>query len=161
MSKREAYKTRTIFVISEDHRARAAAMVMNLPIDPLNPLEVKAGEQTKVRSPDANARMWAGPLKDISTQAWMDGRQYSPEVLHEHFKREYLPEDDDPELADLVKHPETYHKWGYTPNGHRVLTGSTTDLTVKGFALHMMQVEAFGASLGVMFSASPRERYAA
>jgi hypothetical protein len=114
---------------------------------------------------DANARMWAGPLKDLSEQGYVDGRSFSDVVWHEHLKREYLPDEmliSAEELATLVKSPETYHKWRITPKGDRVLTGSTTDLTRRGFALYMQQLILFGESIGVQFSASPnetRERY--
>lgn len=151
---REKFLTRT-FVLGSIHPLQAAiSLLPNLPIDSENPLEVVVREKQKVRGMDANARMWAGPLKDIEEQAWVGGRRYGAEVWHEQFKREYLPEDDDPELSDLAK--EGYRKWAFTPSGERVLVGSTTDLLKRGFALYMTRVEAFGASLGVRFSASPR-----
>ncbi len=96
--------------------------------------------------------MWAGPLRDIAEQAWIEGRQHSAEVWHEYFKRELLPEEFDPERCK-----ENYAKWAYDPGGERVLIGSTTQLTVKGFAEYLTAIEAFGAALGVMFSASPNE----
>lgn len=40
--------------------------------------------------------------------------------------------------------------------------GSTKDLTVRGFALYLQQVEAYGATeLGVRFHANPRLERAA
>jgi hypothetical protein len=155
MSARDKFLTRTIPLSGAQSVSAALALIPNLPIDPVRPIEIVIREKPKVRGMDANARMWVGPLKDISEQAWIAGRRYSAETLHEHFKREYLPEDDDPELAELAK--EGYRKWDYTPAGERVLVGSTTQLLKKGFALYLTQVEAFGASLGVRFSASPRE----
>lgn len=136
----------------------ALSLLKNLPIDPARPLEIEVREERKVRGLDQNAAYWAGPLRCISEQAWIAGRQFSAEVLHEHFKREFLPEADDEEIVDLVKDWHTYQKWAFTPNGERVCIGSTTQLTPKGFGRFMQQVEAFGAELGVQFSASPRER---
>lgn len=73
-------------------------------------------------------------------------RTYDKEVWHEYFKREFLPEQSDGELTK-----EGYLKWAFLPNGDRVLKGSTTDLTVKGFARYLEQVYAFGAQHGVQF----------
>lgn len=152
---RHKFTERKIRLVGETQVKTVLALVPNLPIDPDHPLEVVVREEVKPRKPDQNALMWVGPLKDIEQQAWVEGRQFSDVVWHEHFKEMYLPEEFDPELTK-----EGYRKWDYTPAGKRVLVGSTTDLTVKGFALYLEQIYAFGASLGVMFSANPRERAA-
>jgi len=136
--------------ILRDERVRDSllALVRNLPIDPLRPVEVVAREEVKARKPDQNAALWAGPLRDISEQAWLDGRQYSPEVWAQYFKRQLLPESFDPELT-----MENYAKWAIDPAGDRILIGSTTQLTVKGHSQYREAIEAFGASLGVRFGA--------
>jgi hypothetical protein len=118
----------------------------------MEPIEVVIREQIKGRRPDANARMWSGPLKDISEQAWIEGRQHSSDVWHAYFKRELLPEDFDPAMCK-----EGYRKYDFDPGGERILIGSTTHLTVKGFTEYLTAIEAFGASLGVSFHASPNE----
>lgn len=146
---RQKFNTRTIRLAGIVQLDTALAMLQNAPLDAEKPLELILREEKKVRGLDANAAYWAGPLRDIAEQAWIAGRQYSDTVLHEHFKREYLPEDDDPELAELAK--DGYRKWDYAPDGERVLVGSTTQLTPKGFGRFMTQVEAFGANLGVQF----------
>lgn len=151
---RQPFQTRTIRLVTEEVRANAHRVLDNIPIDSVKPLEMILREEKKARGLDQNAAMWAGPLADIAQQGWVSGRQYSAEVWHEHFKREYLPEDDDPELPILAK--DGYSKWGFTPAGERVLVGSTTQLTRKGMTRYLQQIEAFGASLGVMFQASPR-----
>lgn len=149
---RQPYTTRPFLLKTEQVRERLVLAIRNLPLDEVKPLEIVIREQIKGRRPDANARMWAGPLRDIEEQAWIEGRQHSAEVWHEFFKRELLPEDFDPERCK-----EGYVKWAFDPGGERILIASTTQLTVKGFAEYMTAIEAFGASLGVMFSASPNE----
>ena len=62
-------------------------------------------------------------------------------------KSDFLPEEFEEGITK-----EGYRKWDYTSSGDRFLVGSTTDLTVKGFAIYLQQVEAFGANLGVMFN---------
>lgn len=153
--KRQPFATRMIRLISKDHAFQVQRLVENVPIDPETPLEVVIREVPKVRKPDANSRMWAGQLKDIAEQAWVEGRQFSAEVWHEFFKREYLPEDNDPHLAELVKDPESWRKWDVDPRGNRVCVGSTTRLTIRGFALYLQQVEAYGAQLGVRYHEAP------
>ena len=96
---RPKFKTRIIRLVGETQRETAIAMLNNLPLDAEHPLEIVAREEVKVRKQSANDAMWAGALKDIAEQAWLNKRQYSAEVWHEHFKREYLPEDDDPDIA--------------------------------------------------------------
>lgn len=154
--RRQKFITRTIELRGWPQIDALSALISHLPIDPDNPIEAVFREKQKGRKPDANALMWAGPLKDIAEQAWVEGRRYSAEVWHEQFKRLYLPEEYDPELCK-----EGYRKWDYTPSGDRVLIGSTTQLTVKGFAQYLTQVEADGASMGVMFHENPRARWAA
>jgi hypothetical protein len=146
------YPTRRILLRASGNVEAATAALLNAPIDPERPLEFLLREEVKARKPDQNSLMWAGPLKDIAEQGYVKGRTYSPEVWHEFFKREFLPEDFDPALCK-----EGYLKWDYTPNRERVLIGSTTQLTVRGFALYLQQVEAYAQTeLGVMLHASPR-----
>jgi hypothetical protein len=146
-SDRTKFNTRRIVLVGAEQRQLARAMIDNMPIDPLRPLEIIAREQVSRRGQDANAAMWAGPLKDISEQAWVQGKQYTAEVWHEHFKREFLPDVFDEGLCLAG-----YRKWDYLPNGDRVMVGSTTQLTKHGFGCYMQAVEAFGAGLGVRFN---------
>lgn len=150
--KRQKFEQRKIMLRSSIQRDTLQALVANLPLDDKNPLEVIVREEVKPRRPDQNALMWVGPLKDIAEQAYVQGRTFSAEVWHEHFKELYLPEEADPELTK-----DGYRKYDFTPAGKRVLVGSTTELTVKGFAQYLEQVIAFGAALGVLFHASPNE----
>lgn len=141
------YQTRSIILNDEADWGRALRMLQNAPTG----IEIVAREPVRARKPDQNSLYWAGPLKDIAAQVWIEGRAYSDVVWHEHLKGQYLPEADDPDLAELVRKPETWRKWDETPGGRRVLAGSTTDLTVKGFARYLEQVYAFGAEHGVRF----------
>jgi hypothetical protein len=151
-SAREPFVARKIRLAGTAQVAAAQKLLANAPIDPARPLELVLREEVKARKPDQNSLMWAGPLRDISEQVWLEGRKYSPEVWHEQFKRSFLPEEFDPELCK-----EGYLKWDYTPAGDRVLIGSTTQLTVKGMAQYIEQIHAFGAEFDVQFHASPNE----
>lgn len=145
---RQKYPTRKILLRAPQQVEVAISAIRNAPLDQSKPLELLIREEVKARKPDQNSLMWAGPLREIAAQGYVDGRTYTAEVWHEHFKREFLPESYDPELCKR----EDYRKWDYTPGGERILVGSTTDLTVRGFALYLTQVEAYAASeLGVVF----------
>lgn len=149
---RQKFETRTIRLVGSNQLNTALALLPNLPLDSEKPLVVTIGEEAKPRGLDANALMWVGPLADIAAQGWVGGHQMNAKTWHEIFKEAYLPEAFDEELTK-----KGYEKWGYKPNGDRVLIGSTTDLTVKGFALYLEQVYADGASLGVEFHANPND----
>lgn len=147
----------TIVLLNERIRTAAILRVQGLPLsDP--PLEIVIRERKDRRTLDQNALMWRGPLRDLAEQAWVRGQQFSADVWHYHCKVRFLPEDDDPELALLVRNPETYRKWAYTPAGDRVLVGSTTQLTKRGMGEYLDQVYAMGAELGVMFHEAPGRR---
>ena len=64
--------------------------------------------------------MWAGPLRTLPNRR-VNRQQFSAEAWHEHLKREYLPEDDDPELDELVK--DGYLEMDHHADRERVLTG--------------------------------------
>lgn len=156
-SNRDQYPARSILLVGELQREAAHAALRNAPLDPDRPLELLLREKPKARKPDQNAAMWSGPLADIAEQGYVDGRTYKAEVWHEFFKREFLPEEYDPELCKR----EDYRKWDHTPKGDRVLVGSSTDLTVRGFALYMKQIEVYAQiELGVQLHESPK-RWAA
>lgn len=154
---REKFKTRKIRLVGDAQLKAALSLIPNLPIDPKKPIELVIREEVKERKLDQNALMWVGPLKDISEQAYIEGRRFSEIVWHEHFKEQYLPNEFEPGFdPDLVKDSEKYKKYDYTPSGKRVLVGSTTDLSIKGFAQYLEQIYAEGANLGVQFHANPK-----
>lgn len=133
---------RSLILRSEEIRETAAKAVLNLPIDAEHPKEVVFMEHKAKRSTEANSRYWA-MLGEVSQQAWIQGRQYPVEVIHEYAKRYMLPD----ECAKGVP------KWITLPNGDRALGMSTTDLNTAEFSEYMTQVEAWAAGIGVLFSA--------
>ena len=150
MAKRDKYPTRNIRLIGEVQVETAVRAVQLAPVDRDHPIEVVIREMVRARSSSANARYWA-VLHEIAEQGYVNCRTFSAETWHEHCRREFLPEDTDPEISLLVADPEKYRKWGYLPSGDRIIVGSTTDLTVRGFAEYLEQVYAMGAELGVLF----------
>ena len=149
------FQTRIFRLVGSQQIKSVISLLPHLPINLDNPLELIIQEPKPTRKPDQNAAMWSGPLKDIEQQAFIEGRQYSATVWHEHFKELFLPDENSPDFDEShVK--SKYKKYDFTPSGKRVLVGSTTELTVKGFAIYLTQVEAFGANLGVMFSVNPK-----
>lgn len=152
MTERNKFATRSFLLRSQVQLDALSALIKHLPLDNDNPLEVVIREPAKGRGLNQNALMWVGTLADIANQAWVNGRQFSAEVWHEYLKRLYLPEEYSEELTK-----DGYRKWDYTPSGERVLVGSTTQLTKRGFADYLTQVEAHGAEMGVMFTDNRRE----
>ena len=157
--KRDPYPQKKVRLVGEIQRENAIKVLQNAPLDTAKPLEFILREEVKPRNQDQNSLMWSCQLKCISEQAYVNGRTYSAEVWHEHAKEMFLPETfKSPEhQAEIVK--EGYRKYDTSPSGKRILVGSTTELTVKGFAIYLQQVEAFGANLGVIYSANPNEAY--
>jgi hypothetical protein len=141
------FARRQFFMRTDQARESAIALIRDLPLDDKRPLQITVEEFRPARTMSQQALLFAGPMTDIATQAFIEGRQYSVEVLHEFCKRQFLPEEFDPALCK-----DGYEKWGLDPLGERVLIGSTTQLTVKGYSIYLEQIFAFGASLGVNFS---------
>lgn len=104
-------------------------------IDKGHPLRVIVTSEDRKRNTEQNARYWA-LLTDIADSAWVEGRQYSKEIWHEHFARMFLP------LNEAI-----------LPTGEIIqIRETTTKLSVGAFSDYMMQVEAYAATnLGVEF----------
>lgn len=148
---RQPFQQRTFRLVGAQQVAGLIGLIGNLPIDADRPIEVVIREEKKARKLCQQSLMWAGPLKDIAEQAWVDGRQFSAKVWHEHLKREFLP-DERTGLHDSSHVRDGYRKWAITPAGDMALVGSTTQLTVRGMAEYLEQVYALGSSLGVQFT---------
>lgn len=151
---RHKFETRTILLRAEQQRQTLLSLVPNLPVDCDKPLQIVIREEVKPRKLSQNDLMWSGPLADIEQQAYIDGRRYNINVWHHHLKILYLPEEFDEEITKIG-----YRKWDYLPTEERVLVGSTTQLTIKGFSIYLEQILAFGANLGVRYSVNPKERF--
>lgn len=142
---REKYKTRSIILLGDPQKEIACAAIHNAPTD----LEVVIREPVKVRGLDQNGLYWLR-LGEIAEQAWFGGRQYSKEVWHHYCGINIIPE------KVTTKDGEVRSKWIEVPSGDPIVI-STTQLERRCFAEYTTAVEAFGASLGVQFSANPRE----
>jgi hypothetical protein len=96
------------------------------------PLVVTVAEYKEKRSSEANARYWA-LLGEIAEQVQVNGKWYSKDVWHEHFKDLFAPKEDGP---------------------GRLLPISTTQMNAEQFNQYMTQVESHAArELGVEFEA--------
>ena len=150
---RSTYITRKIRLVGEIQRSTAEAMLRNAPLDPERPLELVLREESKARGLDQNGLYWLR-LGEIAEQAWQSGRQYNADVWHEYARRELMP------ATITTKDGEVRSKWIEIPGGELTVI-STTQLERRCFAEYTTIVEAFGASLGVLFSVNPRERITA
>lgn len=149
---RAQFDKRVLVLRSEEIRDRAVALLRNLPIDAESPLQVTVDIYRPPRKKSQSDLMWAGPLKDMEQQAYVEGRRFSAEVWHEWAKENFLPDEFDPEHCR-----EGYVKWTEGPDGKRRMVGSTTMLTKYGMSVYLEQLFAAGANLGVQFSANPNE----
>jgi hypothetical protein len=139
------FPKRTFFLREERNRDTLLGLIKNLPLCGDKPMQVTVEPYKRPRKLDQNALLWK-LLTEISEQLFIEGRQYAPETLHHYFKVQFLPEEfnDEECLAD-------YRKWAYDPSGERVLIGSSTQLTVRGFSGYIEAITAFAANMGVEF----------
>lgn len=94
------------------------------------PLGVLVAEHKAKRSNPQNRLYWA-VLNEIAASAWVDGKQFSADAWHEHFKRQYIGVEE-------------------TPGGGQVGI-STTSLDVGAFSEYVEHVMHYAASeLGVV-----------
>ena len=85
------------------------------------------------RSTAANAAYWAGTLRDIAEQAWVNGRQYLPRDWHVECRTRFAPLEDRP----------------FGPG----VPMSTSDMSDKQFRQYVKDVELWAAQdLGVRFT---------
>jgi hypothetical protein len=96
-----------------------------------HPMQVVCQPESTKRNLAQNRYYW-NLLNQVSTDAWIEGRQYAAEVWHELAKRKFV---------GCVDMP-----------GGGLMAMSTTDLSTKEFADYVTKVEAWAASeLGVTF----------
>jgi hypothetical protein len=124
--------TERIFRVRDIPRARdvfalawAAGRLFTEPFEiVLRPLKAK-------RSADQNRRYWA-LLRDVAEVAWINGRQFSDETWHEHFKRELIGRE------EII-----------LPSGEVEVRGiSTTTLSVGDMGTYMDSIERWCVEQG-------------
>lgn len=142
------YPTKRIVLVSDVQRYTAKSLIDNAP----NNIEVILREVSKKRTSEQNGYLWSGMMGDFVKQGWLNGRQYPVELWHDYLKRLYLPEQ--PEQGITLK---GYRKWDIGINDNMILTGSTKQLTTKGFSDYITECCAYGAGeLGIMFTTKIR-----
>lgn len=112
-------------------------------------IEVVIRQYKKPSTNEQRRRMFGYVVSEIAEQAWLEGRQYSAKVWHEYLKEKFLPLEYMPGITR-----EGYVKYLEMPDGNLKLVGSTTELTTRGHKDYVTACEAFGAELGVKFSAN-------
>ena len=139
------FQTRRFVIRSDVQREAICALAIHAP----EGTEVIFREEVKQRGLDQNGLYWLR-LGEIAEQAWFNGKQYDKDCWHEYCRRYVMPDE------IITKDGEIRSKFQETPDG-RLTVISTTKLERRCFSEYITAVEAFGASLGVMFSARPRE----
>ena len=139
------YSSRSIILAGDQQKDLACAAIRNAP----DGIECLLREPVKARGLDQNGLYWLR-LGELAEQAWFGGRQYGKEVWHHYCGIHVMPE------TIVTKDGETRSKWEEVPDGDAVVI-STTKLERRCFAEYTTAVEAFGASLGVQFSANQNE----
>lgn len=95
------------------------------------PLVAEVSEYQQKRSSDQNRLYWS-VLAEIAEAAEIEGKRFSREAWHEHFRSEYLPKQE-------------------SPSG--LVAMSTTQLTKQEFADYVTRIQAFATqTLGVEFA---------
>lgn len=95
------------------------------------PLAVTVNEHKKKRSNEQNKRLWS-MLNEIAEQAWVNGKRFSADAWHEHFKRTLIG------MEEL-------------PDGSMIGI-STTTLNVSEFGEYMEKIASCAASeFGIEF----------
>lgn len=100
------------------------------------PLRVIVTSDERKRNAEQNRFYWGVALRDISEQAWIDGKQFDKDAWHEYFSRKFGV------CEDLT-----------LPDGEIITRRkSTTQMTVGEFSTYVNQVQAWAANhLGVEF----------
>lgn len=95
------------------------------------PFEIVLRPIKAKRTQDQNRRMWA-LLREVAATVWIDGRQFTDEVWHEHFKRQFIGQE---EIT--------------LPSGATEIRGiSTTTLSVADMGTYMDEITRWCAEQG-------------
>lgn len=149
MQKRNPIAKMTFLIKSDQQKDLLARKIANLPVDIERPIQIVISEETKARGLDQNGLMWKR-IGEISSQGWINKRQYSKECWHKYLKDNEMPEE--VELKDGT----ICSKWVEQIDGSREVI-STTKLSARCFSEYITIIEAFGSSMGVLFSVNHRE----
>lgn len=149
MQKRNPIAKMTFLIRSDQQKEILVSKIANLPVDEDQPIQIVVSEQTKARGLDQNGLMWLR-IGEIAAQGWINNRQYDKDCWHEYLGKNEMPEE--VELKDGT----ICSKWVEQIDGSMKVI-STTLLSARCFAEYVTIIEAFGSSLGVLFSANPRE----
>lgn len=100
------------------------------------PLRVIVTADERKRNVQQNRLYWGAVLKQVSEQAWVNGRQFDKDTWHEFYARKFG-------VCDEIT----------LPDGEIVIKRkSTSDMTVAEFSQYINQVQAdASAELGVEF----------
>ena len=100
------------------------------------PLRLIVTAEEKKRNETQNKFYWGAVLRDISSQAWVNGQQFSKDTWHEYFARQFgVCEDVTLPDGEIVSRRK-----------------STTQMSVGEFSAYTAQVQAYAANnLGVSF----------
>lgn len=101
------------------------------------PLRVIVTSEEKKRNAEQNNFYWGVVLRDISEQAWVNGRQFDKDTWHEFFARRFGV------CEDVT-----------LPDGEIIVRRkSTTQMSVGEFSEYLNQIQAHAArELGVEFA---------
>jgi len=147
--KRNQIAKMTFLIRSDQQKELLANKIANLPVDIERPIQIVISEEVKKRSIDSNSLMWKR-IGEISSQGWINKRQYSKQCWHKYLKDNEMQEE--VELKDGT----VRSKWIEQIDGSRDVI-STTELSARCFSEYITIIEAFGSGIGVLFSANPRE----
>ena len=136
------YPTRKVILLGEVQRQTARTILDNAPFpsDGFKGIEIIFREIVKQRNAEQNAKNWVGVIADFEEQGWLQGRKFSKLAWHYQLKFDWLPDAYEEGIT-----LDDYVKWVELPNGKLEMVGSTTRLTVKGFAQYLEKCMAYGA----------------
>ena len=140
---------RKIIIVSEEHRARAVAIINSLPLDPVQEIIIR--ERKKDRSADQNSLYWKW-LTIIGNELG-EGK----EDLHERYKDKFLVqvyERDNDEYAGMIQALRNVYQHGLRQEALSlrrkiVSLTSTTTATVKQMAEYLQNIERDAATLAI------------
>lgn len=94
------------------------------------PLAITITEWKAKRSSEQNKRYWA-ILNDISSDAWVEGKQYSSEAWHEFFKRKFIGYEETPDGGSIGISTTTLSTTEFSEYSNKVEVYAVTELGVQ------------------------------